>query len=301
RARWSMRLGPASFCFVLVGCGPAVDLDEGGGSHDGTTTTATTGSGADATTSTGADTTGPDATSSSPTTSIEPTTGTTGSEGTTGEPESVCDPQPQDVHAGIEVDDGEPPDFRPTSPLVYVDCMAEPLSRQGDAYTLSLTCADGPHEVRFQSGFVPSGFSSAPLELTVHWTQATFGGGDVLVVLRDAGQVVLAGSRGPLLAGRGDVPPDLWAPLSVELLPDVCDIEPEVPGDSGFIAPCFQVQRQALRFSLDGTSVDVYDHGMGELGPLWVTVEHAEQRHEIACTDTSSRWYQWVATYPFLE
>ena len=143
--------------------------------------------------------------------------------------------------------------------------MAEPLSRQGDAYTLSLTCADGPHEVRFQSGFVPSGFSSAPLELTVHWTQATFGGGDVLVVLRDAGQVVLAGSRGPLLAGRGDVPPDLWAPLSVELLPDVCDIEPEVPGDSGFIAPCFQIQRQALRFSLDGTSVDVYDHGMGEL------------------------------------
>lgn len=289
----------ASLC---VACGPGVSLDESGSGGSASTAASTTSNSATGTSVSGS--TAADSTGAGPvtTTGLDGGTATT----TTGEPESVCDPQPQEVFAGITVDDGHPPEEPPLNPYVYVDCMIDDFTGVGaggdDMYSLELTCADGPHEVRFRSSILPARPSSGPLELTVHWSYSSFGGEDVLVVLRYEGQVQLAGGFGPLLPGDGEVPPDFTSPLSVELLTGVCGIEPEEEHESGFIdSSCFLTERQALRFSLDGASADVYDHGRGEVGPLWVVVQHAEQRHEFTCTDIPGHWYQWVATYPYLE
>ena len=60
-------------------------------------------------------------------------------------------------------------------------------------------------------------------------------------------------------------------------------------------------QRQALRFEREGEAVEVYDHGVAQLSPYIVLVQHAEQRFDIECTDTPGRWYSWVAVPPVLD
>lgn len=87
-----------------------------------------------------------------------------------------------------------------------------------------------------------------------------------------------------------------FAPLGVELLPDVCDLE-DPPGGN-FLEPCFTVQRQALRFTLAGESLDVYDHGVDTLPPYALAVQTAELRHDITCTDTNDTWYSWLVAPP---
>ncbi|MCA9711470.1 MAG: hypothetical protein KDK70_36870 [Myxococcales bacterium] len=224
---------------------------------------------------------------------------------TTGEIESVCDPQPQPLLANIEIDEGVPPDDPPLNPYVYADCELDDysgLSGEDRTITLALTCADGPHEIRFQSSrFWPDAPVEGPLELSVYWTLDLFAGAGVQVVLRQGSNLRLAGGRGPYLPGDGDIPSDWGAPLSVELLPGVCEIEPESSGTTIVEPPCFRVERQALRFTLDDDTVDVYDHGRGEVGLLQVAVQYAEQHHEFQCMDAAPSWYQWVAAEPYLE
>ncbi len=293
RLRWSLTL---SLC---VACGPGTSLDESSSGGSASTDASTTASSVSATSMSGSTAAGSTGTGPATTTGLDDGTSTTG------EPESVCDPQPQEIFAHVTVDDGQPPEQPAQNPYVYVDCMVDDFSGidvGDDMYSLQLTCADGPHEVRFRSSILPERPSSGPLELTVHWSSSSFGGEDVLVVLRDEGDVVLAGGFSPLLPGDDEVPLDFMAPLSVERLTGVCGIEPEEEHESGFIdSSCFLTERQALRFTLGGATSDVYDHGRGEVGALWVAVQYAEHRHEFTCTDISERWYQWVATYPYLE
>jgi hypothetical protein len=113
---------------------------------------------------------------------------------------------------------------------------------------------------------------------------------------RAGGELVLAGATTPWPPGHAEIPADFFAPLGVALLPDVCGLED--PPDGSFIEPCFTVQRQALRFSLAGQSLDVYDHGVDQLSPYALAVETAELRHDVTCTDTNDSWYSWVAAPP---
>lgn len=211
--------------------------------------------------------------------------------------ESVCDPQPLvDVVAWVSVDAGAIPGDVLENPYVYA-CTLVDWQEGGGGVSLSLSCADGGHTLDLGTSTGIWFDTSGDFVLSVIHSNATFGADDQLVTLRRAdGELVLAGASTPWAPDHASVPVDFFAPLDVTLLPDVCRIEPPWEGD--FIEPCFTVQRQALRFSLDGQALDVYDHGVDQLPPYVLSVEHAELRHDVTCTDVSSQWYSWLAAPP---
>jgi len=305
---------------MLAGCGPVVPSVEGDGSSSssdgsgstttgattGTTSTTTVGSGTLSTSTTIADDGTDDELDdgilwdcgAAPPGHLPRCTVATDMGGGGGD-ESVCDPQPMpDVVAWVSVDGAEPPIDVGTDPYDYTCTIADAVVSE-DLLTLVLACADGEHTLDIGTSVELLFDTGGDFVLSVIYSQDTFRGGDQLVTLRRAdGELVLAGATTPWTPGRaGSVPADFFAPLDVSLLPDVCEIE--APWDDGsFIEPCYTLQRQALRFSLAGRSVDVYDHGVDQLSPYVLMVERAELHHDITCTDIGDRWYSWVAGPP---
>lgn len=312
-----MRWPPLLVC-SLVACGPVVLPDAGDGSSSGVAEEGTTAATHVTTTTTTAGTI---------TTSLPPTSTTDGddaddvvddgilwdcggqappghqprctviSDSPGGGGGSVCDPQPElDVVGWVLVDDGNLPAERPLNPYVYACTIAEWLEG-GGTVSLSLACEDGGHMLVLGTSTGISFDTTGDFVLSVIHSAATFGGGDQLVTLRRAGgELVLAGASTPWRPDHGQIPADFFAPLGVELLPDVCDLED--PPDGNFLEPCFTVQRQALRFTLAGQSLDVYDHGVDTLSPYDLAVQTAELRHDVTCTDTAVTWYSWLAAPP---
>jgi hypothetical protein len=210
----------------------------------------------------------------------------------------MCDPPPMPgVVAWISVD-GRARSTRPET-HAYA-CTIADWEDGPSQVTLALECADGPHTLEVGT---PAGIwfdAEGDFVLTVVHSGATFEGADVLATLRRAdGSLVLAGASTPWPPDAAAVPEGFFDPLDVALRDDVCPVEPLSGG--GFIEACYAVERQALRFGLGGEALDVYDHGVDQLPPFILAVQHAEQRHQLTCSDTPDRWYSWVAVPPLLD
>jgi hypothetical protein len=298
------RLG-CSFACMLLGCGP--EVVPAGGSGSGSE--GSTGGPMSATTvaTTVAASTGPG-------TSVS-TTSTTNADDTTdgfdgfdcgaappgtrhhcvGKPPWACDPPPMlGTVAWVSFDGGELPAGPVTEPYVY-GCTIAGWEPGAALVTLALACEDGEHTLEIGSSAGIWFRDAGDFVLSVVHSDASFGSQDQLVTLRRAdGELVLAGASTPWPPDFEGVPADFFAPLEISLLTDVCPLEPP-PDGTMFVDRCFTLERQALRFSLEGRTVEVYDHGVDQLAPYIVAVQDAEQRHDIRCTDTSEQWYSWVA------
>lgn len=280
---------------LALGCGPTPGGDAGseGGTGSSTSGSASQSSGLDSTTAV------PDPTTEGTADASTTTATTTATDDTsTGEPPSVCDPQPMpDVLAWVVVDArGDVPVPPSTDPLSYT-CTITDVQDGGGVATIELLCTDGPHTLDVGTSvgiwFDPAG----ELVLSVIYSQATFKGGDQLVTLRRSdGELVLAGANTPWSPDDERIPTDFFDPLEITTLSDACPIEP--PADAGFVDPCYTVQRQALRFALEGEHVDVYDQGADQLSSYVLLVQYAQRFHDVQCTDTPGQWYAWVAVPP---
>jgi hypothetical protein len=205
----------------------------------------------------------------------------------------TCEPPMPDVRAGITVDDGALPADVGPDPYVYTCTIADVLG-SGDTYTLTLACADGPHTLEVASGALMVGTGDDVVLSVIHGN-ATFKGGDLFVTLHRAdGDLMIAGASTPWPPGDDGLPPDFFDPLVVTVVEGVCPIEPSSDGGE----PCYGVERQALRFATARDVVEVYDHGTGSIGPHLLRVQHAEQRHDVTCSDVDGTWYSWLAFVP---
>ncbi len=283
-----------SITLVLAcACGPALGGDTGTEGGTGSSSSAPDTE----------STTGP----SSTTTTSDPTVGSTASTSTstgtvddssTGEPASVCDPQPMDIVASVSFDGGALPEDPLANPYTY-DCTIATWTEGDAAVTLELECVDGDHTLVLGTSVGVWFDKAGDFVVTVFHSNDTFGGEDQLVTLRRTdGELVLAGASTPWAPDHAELPPDFFAPLSITRLADVCEVEPLAPDGGNFVAPCFAVERQALRFALQGEALDVYDHGVDQLPPYILAVQHAERRHDITCTDIGDTWFSWVAAPP---
>ncbi|MCX4244716.1 hypothetical protein [Paraliomyxa miuraensis] len=289
------RIQARSLVFVLAcACGPVAgeDAGPGSGSGEGSTTSGTSGM------STMETTNGPTSTTAVSSTTTGTTDDTASADDTsTGEPPSVCDPQPMmGVVSSVLFDAGALPPEPLANPYAYT-CIIDDWLEGEALLTLALACEDGDHVLAIGSSVGIWFDSRGEFVVTVIHSAQTWGAEDQLVTLRRAdGSLVLAGASTPWPPDFEQVPSDFFAPLSIGLLPDVCEVEP--PYEGGFVPPCFRIQRQALRFELAGETVDVYEHGADQLSPYVLLVERAELRHDVTCTDTQGRWYSWVAVPP---
>lgn len=210
----------------------------------------------------------------------------------TGEPASVCDPPPvEGVDGSISVDEGMagiPVD--PHDVLVFQACTIASTDTDAQTTTLTLACDDGVHalEVVSSSAF---GFDTAgDFELGVIQTRTVMGFMDQLVTLRRAdGELVLAGGWSPWAPNDPRIQAGFFAPFTIAVEADVCSPEPPDPEDD-----CEIEQRQALRFTLAGESLDVYDGNATLLSPWALVVGRAVQYLEIECADVPETFYRWV-------
>lgn len=289
---------PSIALVLACACGPTPGEDAGTEAGSGSTSTTPD---TQSTTEPGS-TTNPNPTvgsTTASTTTLDPTG--TADDTSTGEPPSVCEPQPVDLVAWVSFDGGVLPEQPLANPYVY-DCTITDWI-EGDALlTLELSCLDGDHTLALGTSVGVWFDKAGDFVVTVFHSDDTFGSEDQLITLRRAdGELVLAGASTPWSPDHAALPPDFFAPLVITLLADVCDVEPLPPDGGGFVAPCFAVERQALRFDLQGQVVEVHDHGVDQLPPYILAVQHAEQRHDIMCTDTGGTWYSWVAVPPILD
>lgn len=209
---------------------------------------------------------------------------------------ATCDVPVRDVVAWISVDDGATPPEPVREPYVY-DCTITDWSESGTLLSLALDCADGPHTLDVVASTGIWFDQAGDFTLSVIHSGATFEGGDQIVTLRRAdGELVLAGASTPWRPEAAGIPFDFFDPLVVSLVDDICPIEAPPEGE-----PCYAVERQALRFLTELDVVEVYDHGAEQLPPWVLLVQHAEERHDVTCSDISNTWYSWVAVPPVLD
>jgi hypothetical protein len=291
--------------WVAVGCGPIVTLDDdegsGGSSGEGSTSATTVATAGTLSTSTGNPTSGPPPTSTS--IASDDASDDVLDEGPIGwdcgaaPPGSqhhcigvVCDSPMPDVEAWMVVDGWN---LVPSDTPYVFSCTIANWTEEGDVLSLDLACADGPHLLEIISSVGIWFDSAGDFVLTVLQAGSTFEGIDQLVTLRrPGGELVLAGAYTPWVPGHEAIPPDFYDPYQVTLLDEVCNVDP--PPDGDFLEPCYSVERQALRFSSERYSADVYDHDVDQLGPYVAIVQYAEQRHDLSCTDIPGTWYQWM-------
>lgn len=184
---------------------------------------------------------------------------------------------------------GGPPD---TQPYVYT-CTIADWAEAVDLLTLQLSCTDGAHTLEIGTSVGLAFDTSGDFVLAVLYSEDFLAGGGQMITLRRAsGELVLAGAQGRHAPDEVQVPDGFFDPLAPTVLADRCDIEPPGPDE------CAAVERQALRFPYDGGVVEVYDHGVDQLGPYVLLVEQAVQYHDITCTDAAERLYSWIAAPP---
>lgn len=185
--------------------------------------------------------------------------------------------------------DSGPPD---TLPYVYT-CTIADWAEDVDLLTLRLSCLDGGHTLEIGTSVGLAFETSGDFVLSVLYGEGFPAGGGQMVTLRRAsGELVLAGAQGRHAPDAAQVPAGFFDPLAPTVLADRCDVEPAGPDE------CAAVERQALRFSYDGGGVEVYDHGVDQLGPYVLLVEQAVRYHDITCTDAVDQLYAWLAAPP---
>lgn len=221
---------------------------------------------------------------------------TTGDDSTTGDlPQSACDPQPDDIETAVLVDGIIGWEHAPTS--LTTTCVITWIGPVGTALHLGLACADGSHSLDVSNVGDSALELGDVVELGV-WIDVPWWA-DVYVVVRRDGEVMLAAMSAETLPGGGNDGPsaEFFAPLQVELLDDVCPIEPSVPEPCNFLCsdPCTVDRRAALAF-LEGDEAEVvYDRRAGRLGTTAIEVGSAMEHVEVTCADTAGAWFGFVA------
>lgn len=202
-----------------------------------------------------------------------------------------CDPPMRGVLGWISVDGGAGPDDPMPEPYVY-ECTIPDWTEESSLYSFALSCADGPHTLEIASSVGIWFDTAGDFLLSVTYSN-DFESSNRLVALRRAdGELVLAGAS---TSSPEEATSDFFEPLAVSLVEGLCPIDP--PEDV-FLGPCYSVERQALTFILDTAVEQVFDHGVGELSPYVVIVQHAEQRHDLTCSDIPDAAYTWIVVPP---
>lgn len=224
-------------------------------------------------------------------------TSSTGDDSTTGDlPQSACDPQPDDIETAVLVDGIIGWEHAPTS--LTTTCVLTWIGPVGTALHLGLACEDGSHSLDVSNVGDSALALGDVVELGV-WIDVPWWA-NVYVVVRRDGEVMLAAMSAEALpgeAGNDGPPAEFFAPLQVELLDDVCPIEPTIPEPCDFICsdPCTVDRRAALAF-LDGDAAEVvYDRRAGRLGATAIEVGSAMEHVEVSCVDTADAWFGFVA------
>jgi hypothetical protein len=213
-------------------------------------------------------------------------------------PESVCDPQPEDVEVGVLID-GTPSWEHPHTEL-EVGCIVTWVGNIGPAALhVGLACEDGvAHTIDVSDVGDLEVATGDTVELSLY-IDAPFWA-NVYVALRKDGELVLAAMDADALPGDGDdgghPGPGFFAPLDILALHEVCPEEPEETEPCNFICQgCTRDRRLALAFlSIDDADV-VFDHGTGQVGDLALTVGDAREHVEVFCTDTPAWHFELVA------
>jgi hypothetical protein len=211
-------------------------------------------------------------------------------------PESACNPQPEDVEAGVLVDGM--PSWEHDHTELEVSCVVTWVGSLGPALHLGLACDDGAHTIDVSDigGFDVVAGDIVDLSLYIDvpfWA-------NVYVALRKDGEIVLAAVDADSLPGEedddGHPPHDFFAPLDLVVLHEVCPEEPEDPEPCNFVCHgCTRDRRLAIAFVDDGEAEVVFDHGTGQAGDLAIVVGHAVEHVEISCTDIPGWRFGFVA------
>ncbi len=235
-----------------------------------------------------------DGTDTATSTTSADTTGTETDSDTEG-PESVCDPQPEEVEAGILVD-GTPSWDLPHTEL-DTSCIVTFVGSVGPALHLGLACDDGAHTIDVADVGELDVIAGDIVELSIFVDVPWWA--NVYVALRKDGELVLAAVDADELPGADDglhPAADFFAPLDIAVLHEVCPAEPEDVEPCNFICQgCTRDRRLALAFIEDGDAEVVFDRGTGQLGDTAIVVGHALEHVEVFCTDTPGWRFDFVA------
>ena len=260
--RWRIGWGLA----VIAACGPSSGgtptEETTSGSSSGVSDAATSAPDDEGSTTRGADTSttaDPGSTSTSTTTSTS--TGTTecdeGDEDTTTGPQSVCDPQPEDVIVDVDFD----VEFRSGDGEIVLDasCVVDALVQEEPTrLRIDLTCDERGEDVARDVVVISDPPVALPLALadTVHLQVAEVvpidTGGYECVALRD--------DEGTLVVGQYQThcpdelaDPSAWlAPFALEYRTGVCEPEPyEPPPDCPFIQDQCPGQDERAAFEVE--------------------------------------------------
>jgi hypothetical protein len=273
-----------------IGCGPSAARHD-----DGATTTSGDAS-ATASSTTFATTASTTTTSTSSSTTSSTDTGTSTSEtssssdgadeSTGGPPPSVCDPQPEDVGARLNID---PEDDEGTA-LVDASCSITALSMPyPETQRIEMECGEQNGSTLRVIEYSAHPFIAIPIDVgdTVGLRSAEVvpidNGGYEFVALRDANDELIAA-----MYGRLDPPDQVdeaswFAPFTFTLRTDVCDVDPyDPPGGAFIIDPCAgPVMRGAYEFALTDESLLVYDQTAASFGAYELIVPWAAVYYPI--------------------
>ncbi len=294
---------------MLVGCGPAVALEEesnsGSTGQAQTTGSPSTSPGVTSDTTSGPTTAGVTTTppvTTSPVTTTPPVTTSpvtsgpldTGIGESSGGSESssggdACGPIEM-FEASIWVNNGVAPGTYSWS------CTITGVDYKTVTTEVGLSCEGLTQSLAIRTPELPDVPTTGDVILDVIVPGDAFSVDAVVKLTSTSGALLLASAHTGVFPGDEGVPADFFAPLSTNLLPNPCQGEPRQGG--GFIF-CEAELRETIRFGLDGVSVDVLDKNREALPQgLEAAVEIAERQppeQECAYPD---RWYQWVVYRP---
>lgn len=213
---------------------------------------------------------------------------------------SICDPQPVGPSLPMQIDGMEVYDTPHLE--VFETCEVEDLRVEEAFLVLDFVCPQGSHSVSVTAPALPTLGPGDTVELSLY-VDSPWWGNAYVKVMHD-GDLVLAAMSGESLPNGGQYlpPEDFFAPLTHELLMEVCALEPEAEDDeTSFIGepiPCFRERRLAIAFGIGAASTTVFDHNGGSAGGLSIDVGRAIEREDVSCPDTPGGWREFIVVRP---
>ena len=177
-----------------------------------------------------------------------------------------------------------------------LDCTTESLDYDPPTLHVGLLCEGVEHTLHVSTQYRPRLPLGSEVRVDAHFTATTHSTESLIRMTTLAGDLLLAAAHSPVVPGEGRVPADFFAPPRCRR-PRRCMRDRAWRGGG----PCYDVQREMIRFSLDGDRVYVLDRNTQWLAGLYrAAVAVAELRHDNTC-DNSDRWYQWVVYEPLSD
>lgn len=283
----------AGLVIALGACGPSSSASSTEESSSSGSTAAETGTSVPSdsgSTSLGLDTSGTTSgETGSTSTSTSTSSGTTAcddDEGdeSTGGPQSVCDPQPEDIVVDIDFD----PDYRGDDAEIAIDaaCIVTALvPEEPTRLRIELSCEDRGAQVVAVVSDPPLVLPLAvddPVRLQAAELHPIDTGDYECLALRDGDDALVVGQYQTYCPVELADPATWLAPLAVELRTDVCEPEPYTPPpDCPFIQdPCpGQDERAAFEVLIGDDGGLVHDRTAATIGPYDVRVPHATRHY----------------------